>query len=66
MLPQVLIASLGDYGHIGFTLKELDDGSIELRFMGKLVNVFNKNDTVALIRYSCQEYLRVHEYGNCN
>lgn len=64
LMQEVLNASLGDYSHIGFTLHELDDHFLELRFMGKHVGYFSSvGATIAGIHEACQIYLRAHEFG---
>lgn len=62
MLETVLAACLGDYTHLGFTLSEIDDHTLELRFMGKHVGYFvSTGATEAGVKEACQVYLRGHE-----
>jgi hypothetical protein len=65
MLEQILANWLGDYQYIGFTLSQVDDHVLELRFMGKKVGLFSSiGATEQRIRQTCQRYLREHEYRN--
>lgn len=58
MLEQVLMRCLGKYSYTGFTLSEIDDHVLELRFIGKRVALFSTSGaTEEQIRYACKQYL---------
>jgi len=58
MLKEVLAACLGDYYNVGFTLEEIDDHSLELRFKDNTIGHFSSvGATVAGVREACQDYL---------
>ena len=67
MLTAVLGACLGDYQFIGFSLVELVDDLIELRYHGKPIGYVSKTQgRVEEVRQACKSYLRSHDFGNCN
>lgn len=61
MLEQILANCLGNYQYSGFTLSEIDDHLLELRFMGKKVAFFSSmGATGEQIRNICKQYLEEH------